>query len=406
MKLHVLGGPPCSGKSTYARATAVENSFIFDSDVLATAGGFGSNHDHQPMVTAALNAMRRGAVGWATDPDADHPDGGELWLIYTYMSERLYELLRSAGAEFTVLDPGRDTCLIRARADGRPESTIRDIERWYDTPPAYARGDDQKGGAAVRSLNLPVKLKAYGDDGSDLDDGEFVAYASIFGNVDAYGDVVVKGAFSDTLADWKSSGNTLPVLYGHDFADPFSNIGAVIDAVEDDRGLRVHGRLDLDNPKARQVFQLLKGRRLSQMSFAFDVVDGAPAEKDGEPVFELRRLNLYEVSVVPIGANQDTEILAVKSGVEGLVTAVEAGQQPLTPDARARLAGACKALAAALDDSTDTPPDTPGESQTDQADQTSDDTPPAGDPADPPDGAKCSPSVSALVTRIEILNRK
>lgn len=48
------------------------------------------------------------------------------------------------------------------------------------------------------------------------------------------------------------------------------------------------------------------------MSFAYDVIDGAPSTKDGQDVYEIRDLRLYEVSVVTVGANQETEILSVK----------------------------------------------------------------------------------------------
>lgn len=161
-----------------------------------------------------------------------------------------------------------------------------------------------------------------GPDGG-LDEGTFEAYASVFGNVDSYGDVVVQGAFADSLKEWDTSGLSLPVLWGHNFADPDYNIGHVIEAVEDEHGLKVRAALDLESPKAAQVYRLLKAGRVSQMSFAFDVLDGAPAEKDGEDVFELRRLKLYEVSVVPIGANQETEVLAVKAAAEHMAAGLE-----------------------------------------------------------------------------------
>ncbi|MDK6943982.1 HK97 family phage prohead protease, partial [Enterococcus faecalis] len=85
--------------------------------------------------------------------------------------------------------------------------------------------------------------------------------------------------------------------------------------------LKIEAVLDLDNEKAAQVHRLIKERRLSQMSFAFRVLDAAEATVDDEPVFELKRLKLYEVSVVPIGANEQTEILSVKNASDMLSTA-------------------------------------------------------------------------------------
>lgn len=165
-----------------------------------------------------------------------------------------------------------------------------------------------------------IQIKAGPADG--LTEGQFIAYASVFGNVDSYGDIVMPGAFTDTLAEWQSSKSELPLLWGHDMFDPFSNIGHVTEAVQDEKGLKVTAQLDLESPKAAQVYRLIKGRRVNQMSFAYDVLDGGSVTEtvDGAEVthYELRKIKLHEVSVVPLGANQETEILAVKAAVAAL----------------------------------------------------------------------------------------
>lgn len=149
-----------------------------------------------------------------------------------------------------------------------------------------------------------------------LDEGQFTAYASVFGNVDSHGDRVVKGAFSRSLKAWSSGRDRIPVLFGHRTDDPDYNIGAVVKAVEDEHGLKIVGELDLDSPKAAQVYRLLKGRRISDLSFAYSVRDSRPAKSaDGGPCTDLLDLDLHEVSVVPVGANSETEVLAVKSGI-------------------------------------------------------------------------------------------
>ena len=167
--------------------------------------------------------------------------------------------------------------------------------------------------------NAPAKLKAGPDDG--LGEGEFTAYASVFGNKDSYGDIVMPGAFAKDLDRWAAKGDPIPLLFGHNMSDPDYNIGEILAAEEDETGLKVHARLDLQSPKALQVYRLLKGRRVSQMSFAYDVIDGGyekrakdgGADGESEEFYALRELKVYEVSVVPIGANQETEILAVKA---------------------------------------------------------------------------------------------
>ncbi len=157
-----------------------------------------------------------------------------------------------------------------------------------------------------------VSLKAAGtDDG--LDEGIFEALVSVFDNKDSYGDVVRAGAFTNTLAQWKDSGAPIPVYWSHRMDDPDYNIGHVLEAKETPEGLWIKAQLDLDNPKALAVYRLLKGKRVTQFSFAYDVVEGAWVKTEAEEFFELRELKLYEVGPTPIGANQETELLSVKS---------------------------------------------------------------------------------------------
>jgi uncharacterized protein len=162
----------------------------------------------------------------------------------------------------------------------------------------------------------PVAIKAAGEqDGTD--DGVFEAIVATY-DLDSYGDKITPGAFAKTLDEWAASGNPIPVLWSHMSVDPMSHIGFVEEAEERaDVGLWVKARLDLDNPKAAQVYRLLKGRRVTQFSFAYDVVEGKFVEQveDGEDssYFALDELKLHEVGPCLIGANRQTELLDVKS---------------------------------------------------------------------------------------------
>lgn len=162
----------------------------------------------------------------------------------------------------------------------------------------------------------PLQVKAAGpDDG--LAEGQFEGYASVFGNVDSYGDIVERGAFAGTLADWAAKGDPIPLLWGHDMGDPFSNVGGIDSAEEDEYGLKVRGTFDLDNPKAMQVYRLAKGRRVTGMSFAYSVRK-AKSESDGQHLLDL---DLYEVSIVPLGANPEAGVSIVKSTAHALAKA-------------------------------------------------------------------------------------
>lgn len=164
-----------------------------------------------------------------------------------------------------------------------------------------------------------LDVKAGPDDG--LAEGEFIVYPSTFiRKADSYGDVVKPGAFADWIARWKASGLTLPGLFGHRMDDPDFYVAGATDMGEDDHGWWVRGAFDLDSPKGPQVYRLVKGKRLNQLSFAYDTLEeGLVTLEDGTKANELRKLDVFEFSFVPLGANQNTSVVAVKQAVDLLV---------------------------------------------------------------------------------------
>lgn len=146
---------------------------------------------------------------------------------------------------------------------------------------------------------------------------EFTAYASVFNNTDSYGDVVQPGAFAKSLSIWEERGAPIPLLWGHNMEDPDYNIGHVLEASEDDHGLKVRCELDLKSPKGQTVHRLLKSGRVREMSFAFSATDTEYGRHEGDPVRFVKSVDLYEVSVVPLGANPKTSILSVRNNPMG-----------------------------------------------------------------------------------------
>jgi hypothetical protein len=142
--------------------------------------------------------------------------------------------------------------------------------------------------------------------------GEFEAIVSVFGNVDKGGDRVMPGAFTDTLAAWKASGDPIPVIWSHMWENPEAHIGSIdpADASETETGLKVAGKLDVDKPFAAQVAHLLAARRVKEFSFGYSVVKG---KRTNDGVMELQSLDLFEVGPTLKGMNPATELLAAKA---------------------------------------------------------------------------------------------
>lgn len=150
----------------------------------------------------------------------------------------------------------------------------------------------------------------YKDEGT----GTIEGYASTWvRKPDSYGDVVRKGAFTDTLADDWNGGKGIPFLWSHKLDDLKAFIGTA-EADEDDTGLHFIATFD-DTDEAQKVRQLYKDGRLKKFSFAFDVLEnGLTTLEDGTKANELRKLKLYEISAVTVPANDTAEVVDVKAG--------------------------------------------------------------------------------------------
>lgn len=315
-KINVVTGPPAAGKSTHVKDSAEPGDVIVDFDSLAVSFGSLTSHDAPEDIKQVTFAAREAAIG-AVLAGVDSTS----WIIHTQPTRAQLDAYEVAGAEIVTVDPGIDIVLERAAEDGRPDWTADAINSWYSRRKAMPK----EGYMQTKSVAL-TRVKAGPEDG--LADGEFIVYPSTFTRTpDSYGDVIAKGAFLDNLAEWKAAGNVIPGLFGHRLDDPDFYVASAIDTGEDDHGWWVKGMFDMESPKGAHVYRLVKGRRLNQLSFAFDVLDeGAVELEDGTKANELRKLRIHEFSFVPIGANSDTSVVAVKALSESIVDGMKAGR--------------------------------------------------------------------------------
>lgn len=151
-----------------------------------------------------------------------------------------------------------------------------------------------------KHLAFDAQFKAVGDDNS----GEFEGYGSIFGNVDSYNEVVDKGAFVESLEK-----HGLPKLL---IQHASWQVGGIyVEVYEDERGLYVKGKLNLDVQIARETYSLLKQGALSGLSIGFRPIIVEMNKDTG--VMHLKKVRLYEVSIVTFPANESATVSAVKS---------------------------------------------------------------------------------------------
>ena len=164
--------------------------------------------------------------------------------------------------------------------------------------------------------------------------GSITGYAATFTHdkPDSYGDVIAKGAFAESIERIKAEGKAIPLLWNHDSYDLKSYIGTVTELAEDDHGLLFTATFD-GTDTAQRARELASDGRLCKFSFAYQILDqGTVTLDDGTEANELRKLDLYEVSLVMYPANPDTSVVEVKGAQE---PAEKAGRRNSKKDADA-----------------------------------------------------------------------
>lgn len=164
-------------------------------------------------------------------------------------------------------------------------------------------------------------------------DGTFHGYASVFGKVDLGRDVVVPGAFADSLATRGAQG--IKLLFQH---DPNQPIGVWLELIEDARGLFARGRLMPEVTRAREVLSLMRAGALDGLSIGFRTVIGRRDPRTG--VRRLEKIDLWEISVVTFPMLPEARVSAVKRG--------PAAPAPVANRPDTRLAGLLRRAAARI----------------------------------------------------------
>lgn len=162
---------------------------------------------------------------------------------------------------------------------------------------------------------LEVKFAA---DDLDAKTGAFSGYGAVFGNIDAYGDVIAQGAFKSTLAEWERRGKLPPMLLQHGGWGMVDTdaipIGKWTKMAEDSIGLRVEGKLiNLDSEVGKRVHGAMKEGVLDGMSIGFRAKKFTMRTKPEEPRRTLEEIDLIELSVVTFPANGKARVSDVKS---------------------------------------------------------------------------------------------
>lgn len=141
------------------------------------------------------------------------------------------------------------------------------------------------------------------------DSGEFEGYGSTFGGEpDAYGDVIATGAYTESLTEHKAKGTMPKLFWQHNSREP---IGKWLDAKEDDHGLLMTGKLNMGVQRGREAHALLKEGDIDGLSIGYNIKEYSVDTETH--VWTLQKLDLVEVSIVSVGANENAVVQSVKA---------------------------------------------------------------------------------------------
>ena len=147
--------------------------------------------------------------------------------------------------------------------------------------------------------------------------GKFSGYASVFNQVDTYGDTILPGAYKDTL---EVNGMPKMFLQHESWELP---IGKWLEAKEDDHGLFVEGELTLGMARADDTYAALKHGTLDGLSIGY----GLKAEDyqyneetDGLIIQKVSYLGEVSPVVFPADRSARIDLGSVKSELDEIET--------------------------------------------------------------------------------------
>ncbi len=138
-------------------------------------------------------------------------------------------------------------------------------------------------------------------------------YASVFDVVDSHNDIIIKGAFDNTL----QNAHKIKFLWQH---DPKFPIGKIIKIHEDGYGLFIESSITCGTEKGREAIDLFSKNIINGLSIGFNTIKSYIRD-DGKRI--ITELELWEISMVTFPANHLSEARSIEVSQSALVSVLE-----------------------------------------------------------------------------------
>jgi HK97 family phage prohead protease len=134
------------------------------------------------------------------------------------------------------------------------------------------------------------------------DQGTIEGYGSVFDVVDQGGDIIAPGAFRQSL----NAARKVKMLFQH---DPSAVVGVWTSMEEDEKGLRVSGKMLTTVRAGAEAYELVKAGAIDGLSIGYRTIKSM--DRNGKRV--IMQAELWEVSLVTFPMNEMARIDAVKA---------------------------------------------------------------------------------------------
>lgn len=327
--LHIVIGPPCSGKSTYVDEHAKSGEVRIDFDRIAVALGSETPHDPPRNIKSAAFGARQGAI------DRVIEDGIPAWVIHSNPSDEQMSAYEKAGAEFVWMDADLETCLKRAEDDDRPSVTFAVIREWFEQHKDQQRSAPQGAFSLAKEVAMPFKpnerqYRSFAASNFTVDEQstDEVQSWKVRGYWTTFEDPyeLMPGWFETIDSHALDETDMSDVIMQYDHSGPVlarQRNGSLVVSVDEHGGFC---EADLGGcQQARDLYESIKNGLVTEMSFGFTIADDGfewTEDEDGTIHTRVTKISrVYDVSGVSIPANSSTSIASARSYVDAAIEA-------------------------------------------------------------------------------------
>ena len=303
MKVTVIYGPPCSGKSTYAKGLMTDRTLLYDYDDLVRAVSLRTDHSLQQGVGHRYARAFRAtfAERLRDDDSAEH-----AYILASKITDNLRDELDGLDVEYHRMDVDKQTCLDRLAADDdRPDKDAwaQLIEKWFDEDAKEVREVNYQRTAITRDT---AYMTREAEDGARYIEGYFAVYGGEYRLWDGASETIDPGAFD--LAEDRD----VRALTNHDTTLVLGRtMAGTLELKTDERGLWGSIQINGNDQDAVNLYERVKRGDVTQCSFGFDILkEQIENRSDGATIFHLQRVKLWEVSVCTFPAYEETGVQA------------------------------------------------------------------------------------------------